>query len=232
MLIIDTMVYERALYSGGQRGVMQDPKSDKARVAGSNLSFENLLYSFTLPLTPNSPSASAEKPTPPQQQLPALVLPQCTLHNAGNDAFMCLFALQKLLEPTNTSVPTVKKGGTNNSKLLGKHAQGFPSAVTGMTIPMPMINLNGTNPTMHYTGYAVVGNPMSPSLSVPSMGAAARASAAYDLASEFGQMQFGAPHRGVSGGVGSAAHLTAPARPWDKNKKLYGLSGARADASP
>lgn len=226
MLIIDTMIYERTLYSEGQRGVMQDPKGDKVRVSGSNLSFENLLYSLTLPRTPNSPSGSGsgDKPTlQQQQQLPSLVLPQCTLYNAGNDAFMCLFALQKLLEPTGTSVPTIKKG---TNKLLGKHAQGFPplSAVMPMAIPMPMININGASPTMHYTGYAVA-NAMSPSLSLPSTGVAGRLSASYDLASEFGQMQLGA--RGNSGG-GGAAHLTAPTRLGDKNsgKRFQNVSGA------
>jgi hypothetical protein len=222
MLVIDTMIFERALYSAGERGVMQDPKSDKVRIAGSNLSFENLLYSLTLPRTPNSPLGSGDKPTlQQQQQAPPLVLPQCTLHNAGNDALMCLFALQKLLEPTGTSVPTIKKG---TNKLLGKHAQSFPPPLAAMPMAasMPMININGASPTMHYTGYAVA-NAMSPSLSLPSTGVAGRVSASYDLASEFGQMQLGA--RGNSGG---AAHLTAPTRPWEKNnaKKFQNVSGA------
>lgn len=233
MLVIDTMIYERALYTAGQRGVMQDPKSDKVRVAGSNLSFENLLYSLTLPRTPNSPSGSGEKPSlqqqqQQQQQVPPLVLPQCTLHNAGNDAFMCLFALQKLLEPAGTSAPTIKKG---TNKLLGKHAQGFPPPVAAMPIAVPMpININGASPTIHYTGYAAVGNGMSPSLSLPSMGVAGRVSASYDLASEFGQMQLGA--RGNSGGGGAgggAAHLTAPTRSGDnKNngRRSQNASGA------
>jgi len=196
---------------------MQDPKSDKVRLAGSNLSFENLLYSLTLPRTPNSPSGSGDKPTlQQQQQLPPLVLPQCTLHNAGNDAFMCLFALQKLLEPTRTSVPTIKKG---TNKLLGKHAQNFPPPVAA--IPMPMININGANPTMHYTGYATVSNAMSPSLSLPT-GVAGRISASYDLASEFGQMQLDT--RGNFGGGG----LTAPTRLGDRDnsRRSQNLSGA------
>jgi len=214
------MIYERALYSAGQRGVMQDPKSDKVRLAGSNLSFENLLYSLTLPRTPNSPSGSGDKPTlQQQQQTPPLVLPQCTLHNAGNDAFMCLFALQKLLEPTGTSVPTIKKG---TNKLLGKHAQSLPPPVAAMpmAIPMPMININGANPTMHYTGYATVSNAMSPSLSLPT-GLGGRISASYDLASEFGQMQLDT--RGNSGGG-----LTAPTRLGDRNnsRRSQNLSGA------
>ena len=87
--------------------------------------------SFTIPMlrasspAPSLPTAGTEEqtqtstppegPAQPQQQqqqiaqLP-IVLPQCTMHNAGNDAMLCLFALQKLLDPAGTRVPSVKKG--------------------------------------------------------------------------------------------------------------------------
>lgn len=87
---------------------------------------------------------------------------------------------------------------------------------------MPMMNINGISPTMHYTGYAVA-NAISPSLSLPSTGVAGRMSASYDLASEFGQIQLDT--RGNSGG---AAHLTAPTRLGDKNnaKRFQNVSGS------
>ncbi|KAF8971899.1 hypothetical protein BDZ97DRAFT_1913777 [Flammula alnicola] len=211
MLIIDTMIYERSLYSNGQRGVMQDPKGDKPRVGGSNLSFENLLYSLTLPLPPNS--QGPEQAHQEQQQaatLPPLVLPQCTLHNAGNDAFMCLFALQKLLEPTGTALPSVKK--------LKPHKTGSPMINSGSSIPM--INANGTTP-MHYSGIALA--PMALSVSMPSM---SRPSSAYDLASEFSQMQLSMPRGNVSG-----SYLPYPSRlGGDRNpRRLHSFPGSKTD---
>lgn len=81
ILLIDTAVFERSLFSAGLRHLMPDPKTNKPRAPGSTLSLENLLRS-----------------------LPAEI--PCQLHNSGNDALMCLFALQKLLDPENTKVPT------------------------------------------------------------------------------------------------------------------------------
>ena len=110
---------------------MPDPNTGKTRDQGTTLSLENLLLSFTIPMlrasspAPSLPAAGTEEQTqtstPPdgpaqiqtqQQQIAQLpiVLPQCTMHNAGNDAMLCLFALQKLLDPAGTRVPSVKKG--------------------------------------------------------------------------------------------------------------------------
>ena len=112
---------------------MPDPNTGKARNQGTMLSLGNLLLSFTIPMlrasspAPSLPAAGTEEQTqtstPPdgpaqtqtqqqQQQIAQLpiVLPQCTMHNAGNDAMLCLFALQKLLDPAGTRVPSVKKG--------------------------------------------------------------------------------------------------------------------------
>ena len=97
------------------------------------LSLENLLLSFTIPmlrasslvlsLPATGTEEQAQTSTPPdgptqtqtQQQQPQIaqlpiVLPQCTMHHAGNDVMLCLFALQKLLDPAGTRVPSVKKG--------------------------------------------------------------------------------------------------------------------------
>ncbi|KDR85929.1 hypothetical protein GALMADRAFT_109453 [Galerina marginata CBS 339.88] len=200
MLVIDTMIYERSLYSNGLRGVMQDPKSDKPRVAGSSLSFENLLYSLTLPSSPlGTPSSASRQPSPQ----PPVVLPKCTLHNAGNDSFMCLFALQKLLVP-KTATPTIAKK-TRPTLAANK----FNSAPLLST---PMMGFNGASPTIHYTGFTAIAT-MPPSVSMPSM---PRSSSAYDLADEFGQIQLSTSRGNNSGGV---QNLTAPTRPGDRTSR-------------
>ncbi|KAH9486138.1 hypothetical protein JR316_0000202 [Psilocybe cubensis] len=191
-LIVDTMIYERNLYANGFRGVMPDPKSDKPRLSGSNLSLENLLYSLTLPTSSNSPSPDSGQRQP--SPLPPVVLPQCTLHNAGNDALMTLFAFQKLLEPRGTQVPTlVKKAKANGSGFSNKfnaiHGGGMPVGMMPMSMPMsmpsvngagagvngtsasvlntsvsmPMMNITGTTPASFYAGFTAI----MPSLSLP-----------------------------------------------------------------
>lgn len=186
VLIIDTSVYERVLYKMGHRGLMADPKTGKPRDQGMTLSLENLLVSFTIPtLRASSPAPSlpstgtgTEEQTPqtttstppdgpPQiqtqqmQQTPQLaqlpiVLPQCTMHNAGNDAMLCLFALQKLLEPAGTRVPSVKKGrvgrpGAGQQQQQQQQLGNTPGMyVNGMgmngMVPMNgMVAMNGMN---------------------------------------------------------------------------------------
>ena len=173
------MVYERALYSGGLRGVMIDPKTEKSRLSGSSLSFENFLLSLTIPLTPNSPNADRQPLSPLPQPMSPVVLPQCTLHNAGNNALMCLFALQKLLEPTGTSVPSIKARSP-------KPGIGGPLMINGAaTIGGSLrINSGSPSPNMHYPGFA---------FAAPLANSMPRMPSAYDLASEFGQMQISMP---------------------------------------
>ncbi|KAF6753310.1 hypothetical protein DFP72DRAFT_1069683 [Ephemerocybe angulata] len=126
MVVLDTAILERAMYGSGHRPVMMDPKTEKPRVTGTTLSLENLLISFTLPplslpnghhrrhsrnlnasdrLLPRAQRDDAER-APRRRRYPKrncatvpIVLPQCKLHNAGNDAFMTLFAFQQLMEP-------------------------------------------------------------------------------------------------------------------------------------
>ncbi|PPQ66345.1 hypothetical protein CVT24_007182 [Panaeolus cyanescens] len=213
MLIIDTMIYERALYSEGLRGPMLDPKGEKQRAAGSSLSFENLLYSLSRP-PPSLNSADAEKQPP-------LVLPQCTTHNSGNDAFMCLFALQKLLDYTGTAVPTIKK-----------NKSGFRTGLaTPMLTPigMPMINIASAGP-FPYMGHPFATMPMSSSL--PTM-PLQRPSSSYDLASEFGQMQMG---MGIGRGNSGNTFLAAPTPPrtpggGEKSKRFNSFPGVKSDDS-
>jgi hypothetical protein len=169
------MVYERALYSAGLRGVMTDPKTEKPRLNGSSLSFENFLLSLTIPSAPNSPNTLSPQPQP----ISPIVLPQCTLHNAGNDAFMCLFALQKLLEPTGTLVPGIKTRGPKPGIAGGLMINSAAAAGGSM-----MNNCRTPSPNMQYPGFAFAALPTSNSM--PRL-------SAYDLASEFGQMQISMP---------------------------------------
>lgn len=100
VLIIDTATYERALFATGERGAMQDPRSSgsqpQPRAPGSTLSLGNLLSSFP------SPASSANGH--------GKGLADVQMHNSGNDAFMCLYAMQKLLDPEGTKVPDIRKG--------------------------------------------------------------------------------------------------------------------------
>jgi hypothetical protein len=80
VLTIDVALFERQLFASGARGPMTDMKSGAPRAPDSTLSLTNTLRSLGLDL-----------------RAPA--------HNAGNDAFLALLALQLLLDPTNTTVP-------------------------------------------------------------------------------------------------------------------------------
>ncbi|KAJ7074461.1 hypothetical protein C8F01DRAFT_1100560 [Mycena amicta] len=120
MLIVDTAAFERALFAGGHRGTMLDPHlstpgNPKGRSTGSTLSLENLLRSLPAPppvegQPPNPAAALAQQPTVAGvfPQMGAMV-PGVVMHNSGNDAFMCLYALQLLLQPEGTQAPAPKK---------------------------------------------------------------------------------------------------------------------------
>jgi hypothetical protein len=79
MLLLDTAVFERQLFNTGLRGVQRDA-SGNVRQTGSTLSLGKVIQSFGF-------------------------APPSTLHNAGNDAFTCLLALQLLLEPEGLVIP-------------------------------------------------------------------------------------------------------------------------------
>ncbi|KZT30967.1 hypothetical protein NEOLEDRAFT_1126655 [Neolentinus lepideus HHB14362 ss-1] len=115
MLIIDTASFERELFNAGYRGPMTDMKSGQARRQGSTLSLGNLLASLKVDV-------------------------QCTLHNSGNDAMMCLFALQKLLDPENTKVPTMR----------GRQAQAIPHGYAPSPSPTMMVPTFSIQPWMTY----------------------------------------------------------------------------------
>ncbi|KAG5643145.1 hypothetical protein DXG03_001507 [Asterophora parasitica] len=124
MLVINTATYERVLHSTGLRGIMLDPRTNSTRTPSSTLSLENMLRSFTT--HPISPPPASVSPVP-------LVLPNVKMHNAGNDAFLCLFALQFLLDPANTPVFSLKKG------LIGRPGFGGPRPHSLVLLPNLML---------------------------------------------------------------------------------------------
>lgn len=154
MLIIDTSVYERFLFSTGKRGVLLDAKTNKPRAPNTTLSLESLI--FSLPTAP-SPTFSPMAPRPSI----------CQFHNSGNDAFMSLFALQMLLDPEHTTYPTVKQGRIG--KPIG---WGMPLPPPGPLLPPGALPMNGR---MGDTGeFGQMGRPSS--LLAPGMGSGGRRS--------------------------------------------------------
>jgi len=195
MLIVDTMVFERSLYSNGYRGViMLDPKGEKSRSSNSNLSLEQLLYTFTMPLTPSSPVSGSTSP----RQVP-VAIPNCTLQNAGNHACMCLYGLQKLLEPASPNAPVLKKFNKPNSVPMAMpFAMQMPmQLLVPPTMNRPGLSLNATPPGMQ--GHLQMQRPAS----------------SYDLSSELGQMFM--EHRRRSGDS-TPTHLN-PGRLNEKGSK-------------
>lgn len=85
VLIIDATVFESRLFRAGLRGVMLDAKTGKSRQPNSTLVLGSLLHSLHLNI-------------------------DYALHNSGNDAFACLLAFQKLLDPENTKAPSPRVG--------------------------------------------------------------------------------------------------------------------------
>ncbi|KAJ3998490.1 hypothetical protein F5050DRAFT_1798442 [Lentinula boryana] len=160
MFVIDTAVFERSLYNQGLRPLMVDPKTSQERQPGSILSLENLLRSFAM-----------------SSQVDSIVLPNVKFHNSGNDAFMCLFALQMLLDPKDVKVPTPKRNNRGNN-MLG----------LGVAIPMTMTPSPPSLmiPQAFFNGYATVGGLPTPNGSIPG-----QRTSVYDLSSEFGQMRTG-----------------------------------------
>ncbi|GBE77265.1 hypothetical protein SCP_0101380 [Sparassis crispa] len=123
VLIIDTAAYERRLFTTGHRGIMQG-SSGKPREPGSLLSLTNLLQSLGVDV-------------------------QCTMHNSGNDAFMCLLAFQLLLDPEHTKIPTPRNA--NRSALaMARGMNRSPSILPSIALmPTPPLaySLGATPPS-------------------------------------------------------------------------------------
>ena len=132
-------MYERQLFAAGLRGEMRDPLGNP-RAAGSIISLTNFVNSLGIPT-------------------------QGIAHNAGNNAFLSLLALQFILEPKVTKVPNlmspeIQQAIMRNSgrgSVLMPGMAGMPMATPVM--PMyPMMAL--PSPTTLFPP-----SPMSPSLS-------------------------------------------------------------------
>ena len=94
MLVVDTTTFERQLFLAGRRPELAqlDPYNpQQPRQPGSTLSLTNLLR--TVGVEPER---------------------TCKMHNAGNDAFMALTALQLLLEPSTKINESQPRSGTLN----------------------------------------------------------------------------------------------------------------------
>ena len=83
------------------------------------------------------------------------------MHNAGNDAMLCLFALQKLLDPAGTRVPSVKTGrvgrpgaGQQQQQQLGNTAGVYVNwmGMNGMVAMHGMVPMNGAMNVMAMNG--------------------------------------------------------------------------------
>ncbi|KAG6856380.1 hypothetical protein H0H87_005077 [Tephrocybe sp. NHM501043] len=205
LLTIDTSIFERVLHSSGARGIMLDPRTNAPRVPGSTLSLENLLRSFSTNPIPVSPKGDT-----PAVSVP-LVLPNVMMHNAGNDAFLALFALQMLVDPSGTQVPVVKKGR------IGRPGAGPGGGGSSPTSPSPVIfgqaipitrprsmmfgvNGNGNQAMEHSHAPAfqqrTMTMPLFPVLPAVGMGS-------YDLAEEFGNMKLNIEGQGEKDSFGT-----------------------------
>ncbi|KAI0050582.1 hypothetical protein FA95DRAFT_1513754 [Auriscalpium vulgare] len=89
VLIIDVPTFEACLFKAGLRGAMLDAKSGTPRLPNTMLSLRSLLHSLSLNI-------------------------DYALHNAGNDAFACLLALQLLLDPKSTTLPLPRVRNSTN----------------------------------------------------------------------------------------------------------------------
>lgn len=188
MLVIDTAAYERRLFATGQRGVMNDVKTGQARASGSTLSLESVLRSIGL---------SEHAP----------------LHNAGNDAYLTMLALQLLLDPKNTTIPPLisrRKG----SIVQSPHP--LPLLQMPVTIPRPVIG-NGTPP--HRLSGVLSGSPIYSSHGhTPSPGPNGARNSGYlsaspfsspNLAGRVGEDYFGERSRGGTGSNRNSRRLSA-----------------------
>ncbi|TDL26356.1 hypothetical protein BD410DRAFT_783391 [Rickenella mellea] len=119
VLILDTAVFERQLFSTGRRGLMTDANTGKARGHGSTLSLGNMLLSFGVDV-------------------------QCQLHNAGNDAFLALLGLQLLLDPENTTIPPLRGRSANIA-----HAHSGMAVAAGVAPNMGFVRVGGMRPVSH-----------------------------------------------------------------------------------
>ncbi|TFY83357.1 hypothetical protein EWM64_g671 [Hericium alpestre] len=135
ILVIDTAAFESALFKAGRRGAMIDAKSGQPRQPGSALSLSSLVLSLGFNV-------------------------DYVFHNAGNDAFANLLALQKLLDPENTQAPSPRPQNamlrTSRAISMGPLTAPFSPMLTPPLMPMsPMARAYSTSPqfTPNGSGY-------------------------------------------------------------------------------
>lgn len=217
MFVIDTALYERTLYNSRQRPAMSDPATGRPRAEGSTLSLENLLHSLAIPLpvTPSiptlatgmvtgklSPKRGSPVETPPgtpnghSSPIPPvmrpIIPPGCVLNNSGNDAFMCLVALQMLLEPENLVPPSIKVGR------IGRPGGPGIAPAAFMAMPMTITPMSFVTPQMVFPTYSDVRpHSATPTMQMSTSLPFARTASQYfappgsPLVNELGQMRLG-----------------------------------------
>lgn len=133
VLVIDTSVYERVLFNSGVRGPMKDP-SGQPRAQSSALSLTNLLLSLGVDI-------------------------QCQMHNSGNDAFMTLLALQLLMDPHNTKIPSTRGRAMQPGMMIPRTSSKSPGP------GVPMIALSSSMPGVSaFSGFL---SPVAPGFPSP-----------------------------------------------------------------
>ncbi|KAI0033955.1 hypothetical protein K488DRAFT_77531 [Vararia minispora EC-137] len=112
VLIVDLVALESSLFRSGVRGTMLDARTGKSRQPGSTLSLRSIMHSLSVTL-------------------------DYPLHNAGNDAFACLLAMQLLVDPKNTRVPATPP--VNNRPLSTPSPSAFGrTRTTSNNVTMPV----------------------------------------------------------------------------------------------
>ena len=131
MLIVDTAVFEKQLFSIGHRGPMTDPQSGKARAPKTMISLASLFRSLGVDI-------------------------QCTFHNSGNDAFLSLLALQLLLDKDNTRVPQMrgKSSSKNSTRAVNRTHSGNPPLLPVASV-LPMMMQPQLSPNSLTAGYSM-----------------------------------------------------------------------------
>ncbi|EIM92425.1 uncharacterized protein STEHIDRAFT_71181 [Stereum hirsutum FP-91666 SS1] len=111
VLVVDVTTFESGLFKAGHRGAMLDAKTGHHRQPGSTLTLASLLYSLNFPV-------------------------DYTLHNAGNDAFACLLALQTLLDSSTPHPPPRAQAAVTNRRSIS--FSNLPGPY-GVMMPPPMV---------------------------------------------------------------------------------------------
>jgi hypothetical protein len=130
MLVIDTALFEKQLFSMGHRGPMIDPQTGKARAPKTMISLATVFRSLSVDV-------------------------QCTFHNSGNDAFFSLLALQLLLDKDNTRIPQMRGRATNMHSMA---SSGSRSPAPILAVPVPMATPYPMSPSPQLLPNALAAN--------------------------------------------------------------------------